>query len=394
MISTFLSNPELMTQASQFMQRLNPQTVNPMADITTLLQNMGLQNPTQTPAPTQQPQPPAQGLEQLMGNLSQFIGSFANGTQQFGEQPSPSQTPKCGKSEEENIVHAGVVCDGCGKRGFSGIRFKCTVCPDFDLCEVCETKRIHDANHPMTRIVKPVNYGRGCPYFRPNGCSSRPVKPPMWVGSNRDNRFLARFVEDVTVPDGTISPASLNFVKIWKIRNEGKVAWPEGTKLTFVGGDNLSPHESVVVPSVLPGQEVDIAVDMKSPANPGRYISYWRLCQSDGSRFGQRVWVDLLVISQTENQPKVPETPEPVQVETKVTSPPASVPVQTQTQSSMEVEEPKPSAPPAIPARSPPSVHVQQLLDMGFLDRDHIEDLLVKNDNDILRTVQDLLNNK
>jgi next-to-BRCA1 protein 1 len=396
MISTFLSNPELMAHASQFMQRLNPQTVNPIADITTMLQNLGLQTPTQPAAPTRQQQPAAQGqpgLEQVLGNLSQFLGNFASGLPQFGETPSAAspQSPKTptGKSEEEtNPVHAGVVCDGCGKRGFSGIRFKCSVCPDFDLCEVCETKGIHDSNHPMTRIIKPVNYGRGCPYFRP-GCSARPVKPPMCAGFNRDNRFLARFVEDVTVPDGTVSPPSLDFVKIWRIRNEGKSAWPEGTRLVFVGGDNLSPQESIVVPSALPGQEVDVAVDMKSPANPGRYISYWRLAQSDGSRFGQRVWVDLLVVNPAEKQPEVPPKAEP-----------ASVPVRVQTQS-MEVEEPKPSAPPAAttttaanPSRPPPSIHVQQLIDMGFQDRDHVEELLAKNNNDILRTVQDLLNGK
>jgi len=405
MISSFLSNPELMAQASQFMQRLNPQTVNPIADLTTMLQNLGLQQtPSQTAGPQQgQPTPassaPTPGLEQVLGNLSQFLGNFANGFPQFGVESTTTQTPKSscpsGKSEDESMVHGGVVCDGCGKRGFSGIRFKCTVCPDFDLCEMCEAKRIHDPNHAFTRITKPVNYGRGFPYFRP-GCSSRPVKPPMCGGFNsRDSRFLARFVEDVTVPDGTVSPANLNFVKIWRLRNEGNIAWPEGTRLTFVGGDKLSSSESVVVPSILPGQEVDVAVDMKSPVNPGRYVSYWRLCQPDGNRFGQRVWVDLLVVSPVEKQPEVtiPQTttPNPIPVETQ---PSQSAPVQAQ--QPMEVEQTKPSVPetPATPTRPQPSVHVQQLLDMGFNDRDHIEELLAKNNNDILRTVQDLLNGK
>lgn len=33
-----------------------------------------------------------------------------------------------------------------------GIRYKCVVCPDFDLCERCESKTSHD--HPFLKIKK------------------------------------------------------------------------------------------------------------------------------------------------------------------------------------------------------------------------------------------------
>jgi len=52
------------------------------------------------------------------------------------------------------MVHHGIICDGCDQNGVQGVRFKCLVCPDYDLCATCEGKRIHD-EHPMIRVPKP-----------------------------------------------------------------------------------------------------------------------------------------------------------------------------------------------------------------------------------------------
>lgn len=50
-------------------------------------------------------------------------------------------------------VYVGVVCDGCDSL-VKGFRYKCTVCPDFDLCGNCESKGFHPA-HNMIRISSP-----------------------------------------------------------------------------------------------------------------------------------------------------------------------------------------------------------------------------------------------
>ena len=55
-------------------------------------------------------------------------------------------------------------CDACGKGGFSGKRFKCLVCYDFDLCSDCYeagetgTGR-HSTLHPMQCILTRVDAG-------------------------------------------------------------------------------------------------------------------------------------------------------------------------------------------------------------------------------------------
>lgn len=56
------------------------------------------------------------------------------------------------KKEEENsqVVHAHITCDECGTSPIVGIRYKCVVCPDFDVCQKCEAKSTHA--HPFLKI--------------------------------------------------------------------------------------------------------------------------------------------------------------------------------------------------------------------------------------------------
>ena len=59
-----------------------------------------------------------------------------------------------GPGEEFGVRHIGVVCDGC-EGGVFGIRYKCLICPDFDLCYTCEGQGIH-GGHSMMKIEKPI----------------------------------------------------------------------------------------------------------------------------------------------------------------------------------------------------------------------------------------------
>lgn len=58
-----------------------------------------------------------------------------------------------------NYIHSGITCDACFKNGFSGIRYKCLFCKDYDLCEECEKKKetlsysgSHNITHSFIKI--------------------------------------------------------------------------------------------------------------------------------------------------------------------------------------------------------------------------------------------------
>ncbi|WWC71610.1 uncharacterized protein I206_105568 [Kwoniella pini CBS 10737] len=59
----------------------------------------------------------------------------------------------------DNVHHPHVVCDGCN--GYiRGSRYKCMhpSCPDYDLCEACESSplRVHPVDHPMLKMKLPL----------------------------------------------------------------------------------------------------------------------------------------------------------------------------------------------------------------------------------------------
>lgn len=60
---------------------------------------------------------------------------------------SSAFSPSCGS------VHSGVTCDECSLSPILGVRYKCAVRSDFDLCERCEAKK--QQPYPMIKIVDP-----------------------------------------------------------------------------------------------------------------------------------------------------------------------------------------------------------------------------------------------
>merc|ERR1719301_494707 len=125
--------------------------------------------------------------------------------------------------------------------------------------------------------------------------------PPM--------KLAARFVRDVSIFDGTQVSPGVAFTKIWRIKNVGEVAWPPGTKMLFVGGDQMTTEMAVPLARatpVQPGEEVDVAVEMIAPAELGRYLGYWRLVGPHGKRkFGQRVWCHVQVVDPSAAVPPI-----------------------------------------------------------------------------------------
>lgn len=56
------------------------------------------------------------------------------------------------EDEQDKVVHENVECDGCGVAPIKGIRYKCSICKDFDYCETCEERLGHE--HPFLKIKK------------------------------------------------------------------------------------------------------------------------------------------------------------------------------------------------------------------------------------------------
>ncbi|KAG4072395.1 hypothetical protein HA402_004327 [Bradysia odoriphaga] len=62
-------------------------------------------------------------------------------------------------STKPTVIHNGITCDGCGKQNIEGIRYKCTECEEYNLCESCETRTgLHPQSHIFNKIKVPGSY--------------------------------------------------------------------------------------------------------------------------------------------------------------------------------------------------------------------------------------------
>lgn len=72
----------------------------------------------------------------------------------------------------------------------------------------------------------------------------------------------ASFVADATVPDGQVFPPGAEFMKSWRVINDGTHEWPETSELHFTGGEKLwvdtASPQSIAVGKVAAGMEVDV----------------------------------------------------------------------------------------------------------------------------------------
>lgn len=73
---------------------------------------------------------------------------------------SESQINQVNNSSRRNskVVHYRVECDGCGMNPIIGIRYKCSVCRNFDFCQSCEEKNAKEQKHKhnFLKIRKPI----------------------------------------------------------------------------------------------------------------------------------------------------------------------------------------------------------------------------------------------
>jgi len=274
--------------------------------------------------------------------------------------------------------HYGIRCDGplCGHGGYiSGVRYKCAICHDTDFCANCEAlpTNPHNRTHPLIKFKTPIRgvnvetreeaagggpvktYGdrstrnrssRGTETIPPapsahastqaEAPAPKPepeleaVPPPVHV-EDVNEAIEEKCIPEVTaaqhvpdayyvrdhVPDGTKVLCGKPIFQTWTMYNPSGNAWPVGTSLRWVGGDqmldvdtnvpgrmstyeNAASSNATVFP-VPRGSEHSFSIKLRAPEKLGRAVSYWRLYTPEGTPFGHRLWCDILVVGSLSN---------------------------------------------------------------------------------------------
>ncbi len=116
----------------------------------------------------------------------------------------------------------------------------------------------------------------------------------------------AQFQQDVTFPDNSPVYVGQTFVKQWRVKNDGGAAWPKGTVLAFIKGDQLSTPAVVPLPAVPPGDSANLKVQLTAPNKPGPISGNWQLKDASGNPFGDPLWFRLVVVQSGPTQRSTP----------------------------------------------------------------------------------------
>ena len=105
----------------------------------------------------------------------------------------------------------------------------------------------------------------------------------------------AIYMSDVTIPDGTIFAPGATFVKTWQIFNGGTCDWEENFVLSFSSGEEMSGVATPLGTKIPASGQAQVSVSMTAPLTEGSYTGYWQLTDADGKKFGNAIFVKIVV---------------------------------------------------------------------------------------------------
>jgi hypothetical protein len=105
----------------------------------------------------------------------------------------------------------------------------------------------------------------------------------------------AQWVSQTIADDTTFAPGE-TFTMTWRLKNTGTSTWNAGYLLRYYSGETFgAPKEIALGREVLPGQEIDISIQMRAPTNPGTYRSDWVMSSENRSNFKEAVFLRIKV---------------------------------------------------------------------------------------------------
>lgn len=103
------------------------------------------------------------------------------------------------------------------------------------------------------------------------------------------------FLEDLTIPDGTLANAGAELDKRWQVRNNGTCDWNQDFRLRNVSGAAMGASSEQALYPARRGSEAMIRIRFIAPDEPGTHRSVWQAHTSDGKPFGDTFYFEIVV---------------------------------------------------------------------------------------------------
>ncbi|MBE9524340.1 MAG: hypothetical protein IMY76_04520 [Chloroflexi bacterium] len=104
------------------------------------------------------------------------------------------------------------------------------------------------------------------------------------------------FVDDLTIPDGTLVSPGDHLDKQWKVKNVGSCNWNAGYQMQLIAGPAMEvPSQQALYPA-LSGTEVTIRMIFTAPDEIGIYRSAWQAYDVNQQPFGDPIYIEIEVV--------------------------------------------------------------------------------------------------
>ena len=118
---------------------------------------------------------------------------------------------------------------------------------------------------------------------------------PLPTSADVNCTSILTYVDDVTVPDGTIFVPGDEIVKTWAVRNDGNCAWNDKYSLRYIDGSAMEADSRQTLPALEPGEEGEVTVIFIAPQYAGSYYSGWQAYDAQGEPFGDDIFIEIYV---------------------------------------------------------------------------------------------------
>jgi hypothetical protein len=247
--------------------------------------------------------------------------------------------------KQAKVEHPHVICDGCNKN-VNGIRYKCSVCEDFDYCHDCEAKFADTHVHPFIKIRAPeiapkkilcvvpehvknfypnINQmithinALNCPYEVKdiNAMEEVPKVEEISITAPKDvNNEKKDDIEIVEIKEEKFEKKVLssffpnkNFKVSLKVgetttvtpivKNNGNCSWTNPSYLKCLEKSTILAKTVPVKTLVKENNEVNVEITIKAE-KIGFFTSYWQLCDVNGEFYGETILITIDVTKSKE----------------------------------------------------------------------------------------------
>ncbi len=104
-----------------------------------------------------------------------------------------------------------------------------------------------------------------------------------------------RYIEDLSIPDGTLVSPGQMMDKRWSVENSGSCNWDERYRVQLIGGPEMGVSQKQALYPARSGTQAVIRMVFIAPMEPGAYRSAWQAYSPQGEPFGDPFFIEVIV---------------------------------------------------------------------------------------------------